>query len=87
MTTSLKEALTVLADALAKRPAEEILFEWFRLDDWSANSPSYSSADIPRCKPRSTASTRSIWRCSAKGGVTRQRKTIDCGQPARASFA
>ena len=26
----LKEALTVLADALAKRPAEEILFEWFR---------------------------------------------------------
>ena len=30
MTTSLKEALTVLADALAKRPAEEILFEWFR---------------------------------------------------------
>jgi hypothetical protein len=30
VTTSLKEALTVLADALAKRPAEEILFEWFR---------------------------------------------------------
>ena len=26
----LKEALTVLADVLAKRPAEEILFEWFR---------------------------------------------------------
>ena len=25
-----KEALTALADALAKRPAEEILFEWFR---------------------------------------------------------
>ena len=30
MTTPLKEALTALADALAKRPAEEILFEWFR---------------------------------------------------------
>jgi len=26
----LKEALTALADALAKRPAEEILFDWFR---------------------------------------------------------
>ena len=26
----LKEALTALADVLAKRPAEEILFEWFR---------------------------------------------------------
>ena len=25
----LKEALTALADALAKRPAEEILFDWF----------------------------------------------------------
>ena len=30
MTDPLKEALTTLADALAKRPAEEILFEWFR---------------------------------------------------------
>ena len=29
MTTPLKEALTALADALAKRPAEEILFDWF----------------------------------------------------------
>jgi hypothetical protein len=26
----LKEALTALADALAKRPVEEILFDWFR---------------------------------------------------------
>ena len=26
----LKEALTALADVLAKRPAEEILFGWFR---------------------------------------------------------
>ena len=30
MTNPLKEALTALADALAKRPAEEILFDWFR---------------------------------------------------------
>ena len=30
MTNPIKEALTALADALAKRPAEEILFEWFR---------------------------------------------------------
>ena len=30
MTKPLKEALTALADALAKRPAKEILFEWFR---------------------------------------------------------
>jgi hypothetical protein len=30
MTTPLKEALNALTDALAKRPAEEILFEWFR---------------------------------------------------------
>ena len=28
--TPLKEALTALADVLAKRPAEEILFDWFR---------------------------------------------------------
>jgi hypothetical protein len=26
----LKEALTALADALAQRPAQEILFDWFR---------------------------------------------------------
>jgi hypothetical protein len=30
MTNPLQEALTALTDALAKRPAEEILFEWFR---------------------------------------------------------
>ena len=28
--TPLKEALTAQADVLAKRPAEEILFEWLR---------------------------------------------------------
>jgi hypothetical protein len=30
VTTPLKEALIALADALAKRPAEEILLQWFR---------------------------------------------------------
>ena len=30
MTTPLKEALVALTDTLAKRPAEEILFQWFR---------------------------------------------------------
>ena len=30
VTNPLKEALTALADVLAKRPAEEILFDWFR---------------------------------------------------------
>jgi hypothetical protein len=30
VTDPLKEALTALADVLAKRPAEEILFDWFR---------------------------------------------------------
>jgi hypothetical protein len=76
-----KEALTVLADALAKRPWRKSYSTGFALDDWSANSRSYSSVGIPTCRPRSMASTRSIWRSSAKGGVTRQRKTIDCGQP------
>ena len=30
MTNPIKEALTALADALAKRPAEEILLDWLR---------------------------------------------------------
>jgi hypothetical protein len=30
MSTPLKGALISLTDALAKRPAEEILFQWFR---------------------------------------------------------
>jgi hypothetical protein len=70
----LKEALTVLADVLAKRPAEEILFDWFRSGRLVGE---LSSAGIPRCKPRLIASTKSIWRSSAKGSVTRHCKTID----------
>ena len=30
VTSPLTEAMTALADALAKRPAQEILFDWFR---------------------------------------------------------
>ena len=30
VTSPFKEALRALADALAKRPAEEMLFDWFR---------------------------------------------------------
>jgi hypothetical protein len=29
MTTPLKDALVALTDALAKRPAQEVLFQWF----------------------------------------------------------
>jgi hypothetical protein len=59
----LKESLTALADALAKRPAEEILFDWFR----SNRLIGELSVLIKHRHP-------------AKGGVTRQRKTIDCGK-------
>ena len=71
--TPVKEALTALADVLAKLPAEEILFDWFRSGRLVGELSVLISAGIPRCKPRSIASTRSIWRSSAKGGVTRQR--------------
>jgi hypothetical protein len=40
VTTPLKEALIALADALAKRPAEEILLQWFRSAlGWSVSYP------------------------------------------------
>ena len=35
--TPLKEALTALADVLAKRPAQESYLTGFALDGWSAN--------------------------------------------------
>ena len=63
----LKEAL---ADVLAKLPAEEILFDWFR----SGRLVGELSVLIKRRhpQPRSIASTKSVWRSSAKGSVTRQ---------------
>src|SRR4051794_14109509 len=76
----LKEALTALADVLAKRPAEEILFEWFRSGRLVGELSVLIKRRHPECKPRLIASTRSIWRSSAKSGVTRQRKKIDCGK-------
>jgi hypothetical protein len=79
VTTPLKEALTALADALAKRPAEEILFEWLRSGRLVGELSVILKRRHPDVQPRSMASTRSIWRSSAKGGVTRQRKTIDGG--------
>jgi hypothetical protein len=36
--TPLKEALTALADALAKRPARKFCSTGFARDGWSANS-------------------------------------------------
>ena len=75
--TPLKEALTALADVLAQLPAEEILFDWFRSGRLVGELSVLIKRRIPKCKPRLTAFTRSIWRSSAKGAVTRQRKTID----------
>ena len=51
----LKEALTALADALAKRPVEEILFDWFRSGRLVGELSVLIKRGIPRCKPSSTA--------------------------------
>ena len=56
----LKEALTALADVLAKRPAEEILFGWFRSGRLVGELSVLINAGIPKCKPRSIASSKSI---------------------------
>ena len=76
----LKEALTALADALAKRPAEEILFDWFR----SGRLVGELSVLIKRRHPEVQAEIDRVYQEHlaklAKGGVTRQRKTIDCGK-------
>ena len=77
--TPLKEALTALADVLAKRPAEEILFDWFR----SGRLVGELSVLIKRRHPEVQAEidrVYQLWRSSAKGSVTRHRKTIDCGK-------
>ena len=76
--TPLKEALAALADALAKRPAEEILFDWFR----SGRLVGELSVLIKRRHPEVQAEIDRVYRehlaNSVKGGVTRQRKTMDC---------
>ena len=78
--TPLKEALTVLADVLAKRPSEEILFDRFR----SGRLVGELSVLIKRRHPEVQAEIDRVYqehrRSSAKGNVTRHRKTIDCGK-------
>jgi hypothetical protein len=78
--TPLKEALTVLADVLAKRPAEEILFDWVRSGRLVGELSVLIKRRHPEVQAELIASTKSIWRSSAKGNVTRHRKTIDCGK-------
>ena len=79
MTSPLKEALTALADVLAKRPPEEILFEWFR----SGRLVGELSVLIKRRHPEVQAEIDRVYqeylRSSVKDDATRQRKTIDCG--------
>ena len=76
-----KEALTALADALAKRPAEEILFEWFR----SGRLVGELSVILKRRHPDVQAKIDGVYQEHlAKLGKRRrdpERKTIDCGQP------
>jgi hypothetical protein len=74
-------ALTALADALAKRPAEEILFEWFR----SGRLVSELRPDEAPTSRRASKDRSRLLRASGetpeKDLVTRQRKAIDCGKP------
>ena len=56
--TPLKEALIALTDALAKRPAEEILFQWFRSARLVGELSDLMKRRHPLCKPRLTAFTR-----------------------------
>ena len=83
----LKEALTALADVLAKLPAEEILFDWFR----SGRLVGELSVLIKRRHPEVQAEIDRVYQEHlaqlAKGGVTRQRKTIDWGKPTPAAPA
>ena len=80
--TPVKEALTALADVLAKRPAEEILFDWFR----SGRLVGELSVLIKRRHPEVQAEIDRVYQEHlaklGKSSVTRQRKTIDCGEAA-----
>ena len=67
--TPLKEALTVLADVLAERPAEEILFDWFR----SGRLVSELSVLIKRRHPEVQAEIDRVYRVHvAKFGKRRR---------------
>ena len=63
--TPLKEALTALADALAKRPTEEILFDWFR---WTAGRRTLR----PNQAPASRGASRDRSRLPGASGEARQ---------------
>ena len=63
----LKAALTALADVLAKRPAEEILFGWFR----SGRLVGELSVLIKRHPEVQAEIDRVSWRSSTNGAPTR----------------
>ena len=72
----LKEALTALADALAKRPVEELLFDWFR----SGRLVGELSVLIKRRHPEVQAEIDRVCQehlAKLVKGLTRPRKTID----------
>jgi hypothetical protein len=76
--TPLKEALIALADVLAKRPAQEILFDWFR----SGRLVGELSVLIKRRHPEVQAEIDRIYRghlakLGKRGGRPEPRKTID----------
>src|SRR3981081_2924130 len=76
VTSPLKEAFTALADALAKRPAEEILFDWFRSGRLVGELSVLIKRRHPDVQARIDRPTRTIWRSLAKGGVTRQARRL-----------
>ena len=67
-----------LKEALAKRPVEEILFDWFR----SGRLVGDLSVLIKRRHPDVQVEIDRVYQEHlaklGKGGVTRQRKTMDC---------
>jgi hypothetical protein len=62
---------------LAKRPAEEILFDWFRSGRVVGELSVLIKRGHPDVQARIDRLYQDIWRSLAKGGVTRQRKAID----------
>jgi hypothetical protein len=71
-----KEALTALADALAKRPAEEILFEWFR----SGRLVGELSVILKRRHPDVQAKIDGVYQEHAVGSLA---TFASCSQPQR----
>jgi hypothetical protein len=78
--TPIKAALTALADALAKRPAEEIL-RMAAFWTTGRRTLGHPNVGIPTCKPGSMRSTRSIWPSSAKSGGDPAYRLNGCARP------